>query len=432
MTLRPERYIQRVVDRELDELFEGPGGAQTTAVVIEGAKAVGKTATAAQRSDVEFQLERPEVRAVVEGDPEQVVRPGRVLIDEWQRVPATWDAVRRAVDARANAQFLLTGSLVPHRPETHSGAGRMITVKMRPLSLAERGLGQPTVSLRELLSGRRAELHGECELGFEEYADEIVGSGFPGTRDEPWRRREALIDAYVDRVIDRDFEDAGVAVRNPALLRRWLAAYAAATSQTTTLEKIRDAASPGVQEKPARTTIHGYRDVLQRLHILEPVPAWIPSHNQLRQLAASPKHQLVDPALAVALLDLDAEALVAGEPTMTSQPKDGSFFGSLFESLVTQSVRVYAQQARATVSHMRTHGNPAREVDLIVEGRGGKVLAIEVKLARSIKDDHVQQLRWLRDQLGSNLLDAIVVNAGPGAYRRADGFGVVPAALLSP
>src|SRR5690606_23155040 len=108
-----------------------------------------------------------------------------------------------------------------------------------------------------------------------------------------------------------------------------------------------------------------------------------------------------------------------------------TLLGHLFESLVSQSVRVYAQAAEAEVRHLRTKGG-RNEVDLIVERRDGRVLAIEVKLAGSVTDDDVKHLHWVRDRVGSDLLDAIVVNTGSAAYRRPDGIGVVPAALLGP
>ncbi|GAB3171755.1 hypothetical protein GCM10027059_40510 [Myceligenerans halotolerans] len=62
--------------------------------------------------------------------------------------------------------------------------------------------------------------------------------------------------------------------------------------------------------------------------------------------------------------------------------------------------------------------------------RDGKVLAIEVKLADRAEDADVKHLRWLSDQIGDNLIDAVVVTAGEHAYRRRDGIAVVPAALL--
>lgn len=355
-----------------------------------------------------------------------------VLLDEWQRVPEVWDAVRRSVDADPRpGRFLLTGSAAPESPETHSGAGRIVRVRLRPMPLAERGLDTPTVRLRDLLNDKPVPLEGETSVGLDEYTGEIVGSGFPAIRPLPERARRAQLDSYVARVIDRDFQEVGQSVRRPAKLRRWLTAYAAASSTTATLETIRDAATPGEADKPARTTVLQYREVLERLWLLDAVPAWVPSRNYFSRLARPEKHQLADPALAARLLGVSADALIEGAEGAATVPRDGTLLGHLFESLVTLSVRVYAQAAEAEVRHLRTKGG-RHEVDLIVERPDGRVLALEVKLAATVSDDDVKHLLWLRDRMGRDLLEAVVLTTGGAAYRRPDGIGVVPAALLGP
>jgi predicted AAA+ superfamily ATPase len=105
--------------------------------------------------------------------------------------------------------------------------------------------------------------------------------------------------------------------------------------------------------------------------------------------------------------------------------------GHLFESLVTLCVRVAAQAAEATVGHLRTR-NGDHEIALVVVRDDGKVLAVEVKLAATVEDRDATHLRWLAEHLRADLLDAIIINTGPYAYRRPDGFGVVPLALLGP
>jgi len=142
-----------------------------------------------------------------------------------------------------------------------------------------------------------------------------------------------------------------------------------------------------------------------------------------------PKHQLADPALAASLLGVGAGALLSAEPVGPPSLRDGPLLGALFESLVTLSVRVYAQAARARVSHLRTR-NGDHEVDLIVERRDGRILAIETKLAAVPDDRDLRHLHWLAQQIGSDLLDAVVITTGPYAYRRPDGIAVVPVALL--
>ena len=125
------------------------------------------------------------------------------------------------------------------------------------------------------------------------------------------------------------------------------------------------------------------------------------------------------------------DALLDGRDVGPPIPRDGILLGALFESLVTLSVRVYAQSSEARVTHLRTTGGH-HEVDLIVERDDQRIVAIEVKLTRTVDAHQVRHLVWLRDQLGDDLLDAIVVTTGPEAYRRADGIAVVPAALLGP
>ena len=425
-TLRADSYRRRVVDFELDELLTAAG-----AVSLEGAKGVGKSATAAERVDAEFRLESPLVRTLVEADPSRLLDGRRILLDEWQHLPFTWDVVRRAVDAGATpGQFLLTGSASVADPGRHSGAGRILRMRMRPLALSERGY-QPTVSLAELLRGRRPRISGDATADLATYASEIVSSGFPGLRDLPSRVRRAQLDSYVERVVDRDIDGLGSKIRNPVALKRWMSAYGAATATTTTYKKIAEAASPGSGESPARSTLTAYRDALERLYIIDPLPGWLPTRSHLNELAASPKHHLADPALAVALLGLDEQALLAGDDPAGGPLRDGPFLGALFESLVALSVRVYAQRSEARVGHFRTHRGD-REVDLIVERRDGRCVALEVKLSPIVADDDVKHLTWLATKLGPDLLDSAVITTGPHAYRRPDGIAVIPACLLGP
>ena len=303
-------YRRRILDEELDAVIDA-----LPAIAIEGPKGVGKTRTALQRGRTVHCLDDPAVFAIAEADPERLLQGERpILFDEWQRLPLVWDSVRRAVDdGAAPGSFLLTGSASPDPPPTHSGAGRIVSLRMRPLSMSERVDGQ-TVSLAELLTGSRPRITGTSELGLDDYVEEILASGFPGIRGLKGRARRLQLDGYLDRIVDREIPDeTGTTIRNPAALRRWMAAYAAASSTTTSFEKIRDAASAGHDNPPAKITAQVYRDALLRIWILDEIPAWIPANNPLNELGQAPKHQLTDPALAARLLGVDAAALLAGE-----------------------------------------------------------------------------------------------------------------------
>ena len=421
-------YQLRAVDQELDELLGG-----LPAISLEGPKGVGKTATAQRRTATVFAMDDATQRELLTADPQRLDRaPTPVLIDEWQREPAVWDYVRRSVDRNpAPARFLLTGSATPTSAPTHSGAGRIVQLRMRPMSLAERALAEPTVSLGELLTGRRPAVAGSTALSLVDYAEEIVRSGFPAIRQLPPRARRAQLDGYLNRIVERDFPEQGHLVRRPDTLRGWLAAYAAATATTSSYNAILDAATPGETNKPAKTTTTAYRDVLSQLWLLDPVPGWLPSRSAFSRLGAAPKHHLADPALAARLLGVDVPALLDDSVPNAPVRRPGPLLGALFESLVTLSVRVYAQAAEATVHHLRTWDS-RHEVDLIIQRADQRIVALEVKLSPSVSDDDVRHLTWLRGQLGDDLLDAAVITTGSEAYRRADGVAVIPLSLLEP
>jgi predicted AAA+ superfamily ATPase len=422
-----DRYRVRVIDGELDEFLAG-----LPAIAIEGPRAVGKTLTAERRAATVHRLDDDDQLLVARADSSRLVAGERpILIDEWQRLPASFDRVRRAVDDGAGpGDFLLTGSATPTELPVHSGAGRIVRVRLRPMTLLERGEDSATVSLARLFDGDRQQVYGRSDIDLEGYVDEILASGFPGIRSLPLHLREAQLDSYIDHIVERDFEELDHQVRRPATLRRWMAAYAAATATTASFEKIRDAATSDLDETPARRTTLPYRDVLERLWILDPVDPWLPTRSRLSRLTSPFKHHLADPALAARLLGVDADALLEARSAGPSIPRDGTLLGALFESLATLCVRVYAQRTGGRVAHLRTWSGE-REVDLIVE-RGQSVVAIEVKLGGSAIDRDVRHLLWLREQIGDELADAVVITTGREAYRRPDGIAVVPLALLGP
>lgn len=413
-------YLRRTVDDELDELL-----ALAPAIALDGPKGVGKTATAIRRAAASWQLDDPAQRGLLEADPELRDAPsdGTLLLDEWQRLPQMWDSVRRWVDDGAPpGRFLLTGSASPGAgADTHSGAGRILSLRMRPLALHERGGPPTTVSLRAHLAGRARTVTGTSDLTAGDYLRSVESSGFPGIHRQPDRLRRSLLDSYLHRVIDRDLPDLGFAVRRPETLRRWLSAYAAATATTTSYSRILDATTAGDGSQPAKTTTISYRDHLARLWLLDPLPGWSPSRNPFGRLQQAPKHHLADPALAARLMNLSAAGLAS--------PTGAAMAGPMFESLATLGVRVAAQASEARVGHLRTR-NGDHEIDLVVEGPDGAVLGIEVKLAATVHDADVRHLLWLRDQLPDQTVDLMVITTGRSAYRRPDGVAVVPLGLL--
>jgi uncharacterized protein len=414
-------YVRRAVDDALDELLP-----ELPAILLDGPKAVGKTTTALQRAKstkklyLQQDLDRAALRPswLVEGE-----KP--ILLDEWQKLPQSWELVKERVDQDySGGQFLLTGSL----PQigAHSGAGRITSLRMRPLGLSERAVEPQTVSFGSLMAGN-VEVSGSTAFSSEQYAAEIARSGFFGIRSKTGNALRVTLDGYLQRVIDTDVRELGLNVRRPATLAAWLRAYAAATATVAKWEIIRDAATSGSEGPPTKATSLPYRDTLTRLRILDELPAWIPSRNHFTRVGSASKHYLADPALALALLDVSAEQLI-GEVGFRPTGFDKPLFGRMFEALAALTVRNLAEAKFAKVMHFRdSKGN--HEVDLIVQRPDGKILAIETKLSETVSPSDFKHLHWLSDELGDDLVGKVVLYAGKDAYT-AQGVSVVPLALL--
>lgn len=417
-------YLPRVADTVLRTTL-----AHVPAVLVEGPKAVGKTSTAMQVARTTLSMERPEaVHLLQMNDLNGLGAQEPVLIDEWQKDQLIWSRVRSAVDTDTRAgRFILTGS-VPD-VSLHSGAGRIATMRMRPMTLSERQVHGTTASLSAIVRGERPTVSGHCTLTAADYAKEIERGGFPGLRTLGGDRPHIGLDGYLDRVITTDFAEAGVKLRRPQALRSWLRAYAACVSTTTSFEKIRVAVERMVGAAPTKVTALSHVEVLTRIGVLDPLPAWHPGLNHLGRVGSAPKHHLADPALALRLLGRDSSRLLT-DPGDGIDMIDRPLFGRLFESLAALSLRTYAQLEHAEVSHFRQHDG-RHEIDFVIEADAG-VVAVETKLGGDVTDGDVRHLLWMQDRLGMRMVDAVVLTTGEFAYRRPDGIAVLPLGLLGP
>ena len=296
---RPPRYLPRVVDDLLSTQVKAMG-----AVLIEGVKGCGKTDTARQRAASEVLLEtddNAERRALL--DP-RLILDGETprLLDEWQRAPRVWNAVRRAVDdRRVPGQLILTGSATPDDSfQRHSGAGRFGTVEMRTVTLAEKQAVVPTVSIARLLDGVSPE-PANCPLEFRDYLHHLAVGGWPYLVGAAEDTAEAFLDGYLDIIIDHDIDEISGAARNPRLVRRFLHGYAQMTAHPANLSAIVKRAHDDVDEDsdaPSRYAATDYLNALRRMRVIDEVPAWDPSVRSSKRLAATPKRHLGDASLA--------------------------------------------------------------------------------------------------------------------------------------
>jgi predicted AAA+ superfamily ATPase len=413
-------YLPRIVDRELGELLSAAG-----AVVIDGPKACGKTETARQHAASEVLLDVDATAAdAVAVDPALLLEGAAPrLLDEWQTHPVLWNHVRREVDARRRpGQFILTGSATPIDDHTrHSGAGRLARVRMRPMTLFELDRSSGAISLADLLAGGRARST-QAEFTLDDLVGEVVRGGWPGLRLLAPDRASRLIAAYLDQISRTDIVGLGRVRRDPARLTAVIESLARNVATQATLTSIaKDASGRGMPVSD--DTAGEYHEALERLMVVEDLPAWNTHLRSRHRLRTRPTRHFVDPSLAVAAL---------GGSAVTVK-RDLRALGLLFESLAVRDLRVYAQALGGSLFHYRDESG--LEVDAIVDA-GETWGAFEIKLGTGQIDAAAESLLRFAERVdtsvrGEPAVLGVIVASGLG-YVRKDGVNVVPISSLGP
>ncbi len=397
------------------------------AVLIEGPRACGKTATARNAAKSEVSLETNlqartaglvDASILLDGD-----RPR--LIDEWQYVPEVWSQVRGAVDESGGAagSFILTGSAVlSDDAGRHSGAGRILRLRMRPMSLVETGHSSGTISLAGLLGGEQARAP-ESKQSVPDLANLVSVGGWPALQNRTVDDALTTLRGYLADTARLDLRRVDGVQREPHRVRRVMQSLARCTATQVSARSI--AIDVGGSADPIDThTVLNYIEALTRVFVVEDLPAWAPALRSKSRLRQAPKRHFVDPSLAVAALGARPERLVREVDTL----------GLLFESLVIRDLRTYAQAADAEVFHY--HDNTGLEADAVVQSRDGRWGAFEVKLGLATIDDAAANLLRLAakvdvDRHGPPAVLAVITGWGYG-YSRPDGVSVIPIGALGP
>ena len=367
--MEQEGYLPRVVDRLVDDILGYSGG-----VLIEGVRACGKTMTGRRHASSEVALDSglPQLRAALDVDP-SLLLAGDVprLLDEWQIEPSLWNLVRREIDSRRHpGQFILTGSSVPAEDAArHSGAHRISRIRMRPMTLFERGRGDGSVSLASLFNGEAPAPVLNSGAGVREALDDLVHGGWPG---------------------DLDLTTPQAQRRLRALMRS-LARHVATEASFRTIA--RDASG---QSLSAETAI-AYVGALRRLFVVEEQPAWAPHLRSRYAVRTSSKLHFVDPALAAAVTATSSERLL----------KDLETAGLWFESQAVQHLRIFSEMCGGRLYHYRDKAG--KEADAIVELDDGRWAAFEVRLGQ-------RQIPAAQASLAAFVADIDTARTPPPAY----------------
>lgn len=415
-------YRPRVIDSALERALAASG-----AVVIEGARASGKTMTALQAAGSYVFIDDPEVQQLLEVAPRSLLEgEAPRLLDEWQVAPELWNLVRRSVDSTVEpGRFILTGSAVPPDDVTrHTGAGRFLRLRERTMSWWEKlDAASGAVSLASLFDGELPKTDLGATQDLDTVIDNLMHPGFPAMITLSPAQAADRLRGYIDDVARTDIHRLADIRHEPEVVKHLITALARSVASEVTYKTLASdvrTVAPTIDEE----TVSNYVGLLQRLFLIETQRPWTPALRSRARVRTSRKLHLVDPALAAA-------ALGAGPQQLRG---DLNTLGTLFESAVVHDLAVFASAIGADVSHYRDSNN--KEVDAIITLPDGRWGAVEVKLGGQQFTAGANTLRAVIAQvdtaaIGEPAFRLVVTGTGP-ILVTDDGTVTAPLSAMAP
>ena len=427
------KYLSRVADKMLQERLETFG-----AVLIEGPKWTGKTTTAEQQAKSVIKLQDPdkaeEYLATAVTKPSLLLKGEQPkLIDEWQDAPMIWDAVRTAVDNAGGkpGQFILTGSNTVDKTKIrHTGTGRITRMKIYPMSLWESLESSGEVSIQELFDNPSYDIDGaSSKLDIPELIMAACRGGWPATLQMPAKANMLIAKDYVNSVCENDISAVDNKQRNPKIARQIMKSYARNISTLAKKSNILADITASEDISLSMNTFDDYIAALEKLFVIQDIDAWCPAIRSKTAIRSSPKRCFVDPSIAVAAMNINAEALETQLKT----------FGFIFEQMCIRDLKAYTADFNSHLSYYRDRYG--LEADLVLHLEDGRYALIECKLGSSEIDngaEHLLELKRLiqehnktEKQMPIREPDLLIVmTGGTMAYTRPDGVKVIPLACL--
>lgn len=425
-------YYKRIIDSELNDHLEAMG-----AVLIVGPKWCGKTTTSMQIAKSVLRMQDPDKTeaylATARTKPSLLlIGDTPRLIDEWQIAPVLWDAVRTAVDDRSEeGQFILTGSTTIDESQImHSGVGRISRLMMRPMSLYESRESNGKISIKNLFDNANLNIDGiQSDLSIERLIFSACRGGWPSTFGKKSDKASLLVaQSYVDTICETDVSTVDGVKKDSKRVRALIQSYArniSTLATNKTIMKDMNANSTEIVE----STFYVYINALNRIFVIDDIPAWNPAIRSATIIRSSNKKGLIDPSIAVAALKLTPEVLM----------QDLHTFGFVFESLCNRDLKVYSQALGSELSYY--HDRYGLEADAVLRLRDGRYALIEYKLGNKEIEDaakHLLELDSLIKKHNTERSSAklrepdflMVITGGELAYTRDDGVKIVPIGCL--
>ena len=320
---------------------------------------------------------------------------GPVVLDEVQRVPGLFMAIKAEVDRSRDAgRFLLTGSadvlLLPGLSE--SLAGRMEILTLWPFSQGE--ITSVKERFVDAVFGRDIPQDMATSADREDLHSRILTGGFPEMlARKSAARQKAWFDSYITAILQRDVREIAQIERLTELPRLLSLLAARATSLVNYSEISRSMGMP-------LTTLRRYMALLEMTFLVRHLSPW--STNLGKRLVRSHKINICDCGLMAHLMG------VLGKKDLTAADNPGA----LLENFVVMELRKQSTWSETQPRMYFYRTQAGREVDIILEDASGNIVGIEVKSSATVGKGDFRSLQALAELLGKAFLKGIVLYTG--------------------
>ena len=418
-------YLTRYIETQIKEALETSG-----AVVVAGPKFCGKTTTCKMFAKSSFALDTKEKIQLVQSSPISILAGDTPrLIDEWQNVPDLWNCARSEVDSREEkfGQFIFTGSSTPADKSDiyHSGAGRIVTLQMRPMSLYETQESTGQISISELFDNPDTKIFNVNDnYRIQDTAFCICRGGWPLSLNEDRKKALKITENYYSALFE--FENSkNEKFRNKKknIFLMILRSYA----RNISTEARRSVMISDVNSHDDRNldpdTFDEYVSALKDLYIIKDIEAWNPNFRSKTSIITSPTRHFVDTSIAAGALNISPEDLM----------NDPKTFGLFFEDFAVKELSIYADALGGEIRHYRDSNG--LECDAVIHLKNGQYALVEVKLGgEDLIKEGIGNLKSLKDKILTDNQNppafSMIVTACGNAYTTEEGVHIVPINML--
>ena len=337
--------------------------------------------------------------------------PPHVVIDEIQRAPELFLAIKKLVDQdRKPGRFLLTGSAnaMTLPKVADSLAGRMEVHTLWPLSQGE--IAGTKEAFIDFCFGTKKP-PATSAIAWKELSERLKLGGYPEIlKRSDARQRNAWYRSYLTSIIERDIRELAniEGYRELPNLLQLLAARVGGLLNFSEISRI---------SKIGNTTLKRYVALLEAVFIFVPLPAWY--RNEESRLIKSPKIYLNDTGLTMHLRGMDQDRLL-----------DHNKAGFILENFIVMELK--KQQAWSDtlpkLYHFRTAAG--KEVDVVLEAPDGRIVGVEVKSSSEVNAHDFAGMKELAALAGKAFHRGIVLYTGRETVSFGPNLAAMPISAL--